>query len=298
MRTRVQGDRSGLGKWFLLACLLLLQGVAVAEIPFGNGLLFRIEKGDAQPSYLFGTVHLDDQRVLNLPQPVRAAFDESHTVVLEITLDETAILASAMGMLITDGRELRDLVGEELYLRTVTAMASRGVPEVALRHYKPWSVMTLLVIPQPETGLFLDLVLYQTARSEGKQLRGLESIEEQLAVFDEISEDDQVKMLEETLNNLDKLPTMFEEMLDAYLARDLETLMEINETYQELGDPELAKMFQKRLLESRNLRMVERLHPILEEGGAFIGVGALHLPGENGILNLLDHAGYRIEVVY
>lgn len=298
MRMPVHDCCLRVGRWFLILCLLLLQGVAVAEIPFGKGLLFRIEKGDVQPSYLFGTVHLEDSRVLTLPQPVRTAFDESRTVVLEITLDETAILASALGMLITDGRELRDIVGEELYLRTVSAMEPRGIPEVALRHYKPWSVMTLLVIPQPETGLFLDLVLYQTARAEGKQVRGLESIDEQLAIFNEISEDDQVKLLEETLNNLDKLPTMFEEMLDAYLARDLAGLIEINEAYQDLGDPELAEMFEERLVDSRNLRMVERLRPMLEEGGVFVGVGALHLPGEEGILNLLHRAGYRVEVVY
>jgi uncharacterized protein YbaP (TraB family) len=298
MRTQIQFDRRGLGRWFLIACLLLVQGTAAAEIPFGEGILFRIEKGDTQPSYLFGTVHLEDERVLKLPEPVRRAFDESRTVVLEITLDETAILAAAMGMFITDGRELRDLVGEDLYLRTVTVMEGRGIPEVALRHYKPWSVMILLLVPPPETGEFLDLVLYRTAQTEGKQLRALESVEEQLAVFDDISEDQQVKMLEETLNNLDKLPTMFTEMLNAYLTRDLAGLVEINEAYQKLGDQELARMFQERLIDSRNQRMVERLHPMLEEGGLFIGVGALHLPGETGILNLLDNAGYRVEAVY
>jgi uncharacterized protein YbaP (TraB family) len=298
MRTQNQFDRPGLGRWFLIVCLLLLQGTAVAEIPFGEGILFRIEKGDNQPSYLFGTVHLEDERVLKLPQPVRSAFDESRTVVLEITLDETSILAAAMGMFITDGRELRDLVGEDLYLRTVTVMESRGIPEVALRHYKPWSVMILLLVPPPETGEFLDLVLYRTAQAEGKQLRALESVEEQLAVFDDISEDQQVKMLEETLNNLDELPTMFTKMLDVYLARDLAGLVELNEAYQKLGDQKLNRMFQERLIDSRNKRMVERLHPMLEEGGLFIGVGALHLPGEVGILNLLDSAGYRIEAVY
>jgi uncharacterized protein YbaP (TraB family) len=294
----VEDSRFHLGRWFLFVCLLLLQGAAIAEIPFGKGLLFRIEKGDVPPSYLFGTVHIEDQRVLTLPGPVRGAFEESRGVVLEIAMDETAILASAMGMLITDGRQLRDVVGEDLYLRTVAAMEHRGIPEVALRHYKPWSVMTLLVIPPPETGMFLDLVLYQTATKEGKQVRGLESIDEQLAVFDGISEHDQVKMLEETLNNLDTLPTMFKQMLDAYLARDLAALVEINEEYQKLGDPELAQMFQERLVDSRNRRMVERLRPMLEEGGLFIGVGALHLPGEGGILNLLNRAGYEIEVVY
>jgi uncharacterized protein YbaP (TraB family) len=87
-------------------------------------------------------------------------------------------------------------------------------------------------------------------------------------------------------------------MLNAYLTRDLAGLVEINEAYQKLGDQELARMFQERLIDSRNQRMVERLHPMLEEGGLFIGVGALHLPGETGILNLLDNAGYRVEAVY
>jgi uncharacterized protein YbaP (TraB family) len=294
----VQDYRFCRGRWFLIGCLLLIQGVAVAEIPFGKGLLFRVEKEGVQPSYLFGTVHLEDQRVTTLPQPVRSAFDESRVVVLEVVMDERALLGAAMGMLITDGRELRDLLGEDLYLRTATAMASRGIPEVALRHYKPWSVMTLLSIPPPETGLFLDFILYQTAQAEGKQVRGLESIEEQLAVFDEISEQEQIQLLEETLNNLDKLPTMFEEMLDAYLNRDLAALMEINDNYQELGDPELARKFQERLLDQRNLRMVERLRPMLEEGGLFVGLGALHLPGEKGVLNLLNRAGYKVKAVY
>jgi uncharacterized protein YbaP (TraB family) len=294
----VQDYRFCRGRWFLIGCLLLIQGVAVAEIPFGKGLLFRVEKEGVQPSYLFGTVHLEDQRVTTLPQPVRSAFDESRVVVLEVVMDERALLGAAMGMLITDGRELRDLLGEDLYLRTATAMASRGIPEVALRHYKPWSVMTLLSIPPPETGLFLDFILYQTAQAEGKQVRGLESIEEQLAVFDEISEQEQIQLLEETLNNLDKLPTMFEEMLDAYLNRDLAALMEINDNYQELGDPELARKFQERLLDQRNMRMVERLRPMLEEGGLFVGLGALHLPGEKGVLNLLNRAGYKVKAVY
>ncbi len=297
MRIRVRG-RFFLAGWVLCLWMLLPQEEAIAEIPFGQGLLFRIEKGNVAPSYLFGTIHLEDKRVVTLPEPVRDAFDESRRVALEMTIEGTNVLKVAAGMVYADGRELREVLGDELYGRTVAAAESRGIPEVALRHYKPWSVITMLVVPPPKTGQFLDLVLFQTAQTAGKQVVGLESAEEQLAVFDGMQEKDQIRMLEDTLNNLDQLPTMFESMLDAYLKRDLSGLVAINETYQEGGDQQLARMFQERFVDNRNLRMVERLHPILSEGGVFVAVGALHLPGEKGILNLLKRAGYHIEVVY
>lgn len=298
MRMPIQGGIFRTGRWFFLLWLLLLQGVAAAEIPFGNGLLFRIQKAGAEPSYLFGTIHLEDRRVVNLPEPVRSAFDGSRRVVLEMTLDGSNIFTSVMSMIYMDGRELRNVVGEELYLRAVAAMEIRGVPEVALRRYKPWSVATLLIVPPAETGQFLDFVLYQTAQAAGKPVLGLETAEEQLQAFDEMPEDAQIKMLEETLDNLDQVPAMLSSMVDAYLDRDLAGLVRINEAYQEGSDPKLVKLFQERLIDDRNRRMAERLHPMLEEGGVFVGVGALHLPGEKGILNLLKTAGYKIEVVY
>ncbi len=298
MRMRVRDGRFRLWGWVLCLCMFLLQGEAFAEIPFGKGLLFRIEKGNAAPSYLFGTIHLEDKRVVTLPEPVRTAFDQSRQVVLEMTMEGTSVLKVAAGMVYADGRELRQVLGDDLYGRTVAAAESRGLPEVALRHYKPWSVVTLLIVPPPKTGQFLDFVLFQTAKNTGKQVVGLESAEEQLAVFDGMREGDQIMMLEDTLNNLEQLPTMFESMLDAYLKRDLAALVAINETYQESGDQQLAKVFQERFVDDRNLRMVERLHPMLSEGGVFVAVGALHLPGEKGILNLLKRAGYHVEVVY
>ena len=113
-----------------------------------------------------------------------------------------------------------------------------------------------------------------------------------------MSEADQVQMLEDVLNYLPEMPMMFEELLDAYLERDLGRLMEVNEEYAEAGDSELEQMFQKRLIDDRNRRMVKRLLPMLQQGRLFVGVGALHLPGEKGVLRLLQQQGYRVEIAY
>ena len=282
---------------FLLLVLPLLQAGA-AEIPFSKGILFRVEQAGASPSYLFGTFHSEDQRVVHLPPPVRKALEDADRVVLELKLDGASTMAAVTAMIYTDGRDLAKVLDPELYRRVVAAAGERQIPEVAVRHYKVWALAMLLTMPPTRTGEFLDQLLARFARLNGKEVVGLETATEQLALFEDLPEADQIQMLKDVLNNLGDLPKMYEELLHAYLERDLGRLMEINEDYSASENPELEQRFQKRLIDDRNLRMVERLLPLLRKGRLFVGVGALHLPGENGVLRLLERHGYRVEVVY
>lgn len=281
----------------LLLLVLPLQQAVAEEIPFGKGVLFRVQQAGSPPSYLFGTIHSEDQRVVQLPPPVRKALEDADRVVLELSLDGASIMAAASGMVLSDGRELPEILGPDLYQQVVTAAADR-IPEVLLRRYKVWVVATELSMPPVKTGQFLDLLLARYARLNGKQVVGLETVDEQLSLFDEMPEADQVQMLKDVLNYLPEMPMMFEDLLSAYLERDLGRIMEVNEEYAKAGDSELEQMFQERLIDGRNRRMVERLLPMLRMGRLFVGVGALHLPGEEGVLRLLQQQGYRVEVVY
>lgn len=127
---------------------------------------------------------------------------------------------------------------------------------------------------------------------------GLETVSEQLSLFDGLSDDEQIELLKETLNNLDRLPLAFERLIKAYIKRDLAGLVRINEELIQYGNPELGHRFQRKLIDSRNERMVERMLPLLKQGGLFVGVGALHLPGEKGILFALEKKGYRVARIY
>lgn len=281
----------------LLVLGLLLAATAQAGMPFGQGRLFRVDIPGAPSSYLFGTMHLDDARVVRLPPTVKSAFDEASQVVLEIEMGPETLLASMSAMVLADGRDLKTVIGDELYRRTVEAAAARGMPEMAIRNYKPWAMMTILSMPPPTTGQFLDMVLYQSAQLEGKAVYGLETVQEQLAVFDGFSEAEQIAMLRDTLDNQPYFEEIFEQMTVAYLKGDLAALMQINEQYGS-EDATLLEQIQERLIDRRNALMVERMLPLLEKGRAFVAVGALHLPGGRGVLSLLQERGYAVKRVH
>jgi uncharacterized protein YbaP (TraB family) len=272
--------------------------LAAAQTSTEVGLLFEVRSADSTPSWLFGTIHSEDPRVTELPRPVRSAFSNAERFAMEVVPDAEAILKSMVTMVYTDGRTLKDVVGPDLYGDVVEAANAREMSEAAIRDFRPWAVVTLLSVPPAETGEFLDMRLYKDALAEGKPVVGLESIDEQLAVFENLSESDQVLLLRETLEAGDQLPGVFQRLIDAYLRRDLAELLRLSDLYLSAGDPLLAERFRAAALDVRNRRMAERMMDLLEEGGYFIAVGALHLPGKDGILNRLRAAGYQVIWVY
>ena len=272
-----------------LGCAHLLQRPAA---PF----LYRISA--EPPSYLFGTIHSEDPEVLRLAAPVQQAFDAADSVVLEVMLDMEAMVYSSTAMLMMDGRLLTDILGRSLFEKTARAVSARGIPEVVLERMKPWAVATTLSMPASGTGMVLDLELFRAAEQAGKQLHGLETIREQLDVFDTIPERDQVALLKDAVDNLDVIDDMNAALLSAWKRRDLAAMMAISDEAMQNGDQRIARDFERRLIIDRNRRMADRIEPHLEQGSAFIAVGALHLPGESGLVNLYREAGYRVTAIW
>ncbi len=283
--------------WLFLVLLFFIPTLIAAPL-FDRGLLFHLKHPDGGDGYLFATVHSGDERVLNLPREVVEAFNSTQRVAIEIKLEPAAMLLSLSALFFPDGRELRSVVGDSLYAEVVEAFEARGFPEIAVRHFKPWAVATLLSLPPQEGDTFLDEMLYKRAQFQGREVLGLESAEEQLSVFEKMTESEQVDLLRDTLNNLDLMPTMNRELLDAYLARDLGLLYELGNQYFDAEGKPAVQRLQKRILDDRNVIMADRLEKLLGKGSIFAAVGALHLPGEQGMLNLLMQKGFRIEKVY
>lgn len=279
--------------WLGLWLMLFTAAVSGAE----GALLFEISAEGVPPCYLFGTIHSEDPRVLALSPATQDAFDRSPVFILETIPDSQAIARSLRIMAYDDGRDLAEVAGAPLFGRVIEAMAERGLTEAAIRNFKPWAAATLLSLPPAVTGEFLDIRLYQAALAANKQVIGLETIEEQVASFDSLGEDDQILMLRETLDNRDQLPQIFERLLGAYLDRDLTALARLGDLYLGQGDPRLAEKFRRSVLDDRNLRMAARLDVHLRAGGCFIAVGALHLPGEEGLLARLGRQGLGVRAV-
>jgi uncharacterized protein YbaP (TraB family) len=283
--------------WPMLLLALLAVAMEAAAGRFDRGLLWKIEVDNAAPSYLFGTMHSDDPAVVRLPDAVRQAFDTSRGLTLEVLLDARSLLAMTAGLMLAPGETLEARVGPDLYRRTVDALAAHSVPEIMVSGMKPWAVAVTLMTPPTETGEVLDMRLYSEAVAAGKPVDGLETPLEQLSVFEELSDSDQVELLRDTLDNLPEMGALLEELKQAYLSGDLRRLVEISDRSMQDSDPELVERFNTRLIDERNHRMAERMQARLEKGGQFIAVGALHLPGEEGVLNLLSRKGYRLSVV-
>ena len=259
-----------------------------------GGLLWRITSPEGDDSHLLGTIHSADPRVVQLRPAVSQALDRCERFVMEMEMDASVLTAFGSNMMLTDGSDLEGLIGAALYAQVVAAMADLGMPEMVVRTLKPWVVMALLSMPAPTGEPFLDLVLQQRAGAAGKPTFGLESADEQLSVFEALSMPDQIELLKMTLAQLPELPRMFEQLIEAYVADDLGRIAALAADYKRSGDPAAIQRFMLRLNDERNERMARRMHTFFDQGSSFIAVGALHLAGSNGLIQLLRDQGYHV----
>lgn len=262
------------------------------------GLLWRVEADGVAPSHVFGTIHSEDARVVDLPEPVAEAFRSSDVYAMEMIPDFEAMSVLTRAMHFQDQRNLKDVLDEELYREVINALSERGVGEGLALKMKPWAVMVTLSFPQPETGMFLDMVLFNRAMAGGKETVGLEDAEEQLAFFTGLSRDEQITLLEATLDHRNEIDETMERLVKAWLARDPLALSRLSDSYLEELPDGLARRFREQAIDERNQRMYERAQPLVADGNAFIAVGALHLYGEEGLLELLRRHDYTVTCVY
>lgn len=273
------------------------QPVSDSADTIAGGVFWRIDNGLAEPSFLLGTIHSADPRVLQWPSEIDEALRQAGSFVLEMELKADSFFKIGSAMMFTDGHDLADLLGPSDYRRLVAAMAAQPFPEAILRKMKPWVLLAMLNQPKSGQGEFMDLRLYRQAIAQGKAIFGLETAEEQLAVFDGLSMEDQVALLRSALNHLADLPRMLDQMVDTYLTGDLEAIADLARSFTTQDGTALEQRFLLRLNDARNTRMVERMMPRIEQGGAFIAVGALHLTGPAGIIRQLAERGLRLTSV-
>ena len=274
-----------------------------------GALLWRLERPGRPPSHLFGTVHVTDERVVASPA-VRTALERSKTLALEVAdlspAANSAAMAKAAGLVMfTDGRRLDRMVSAEEYEKLKTSLGQAGLPAEATASFRPWIAYLILSVPDCERrkvrdgGLVLDMRLAEQAKASKIPVVGLETIEQQLASLAAVPEEQQLDMLRATLRYIDRSDDLMETMLQLYLRREMGAAWPLqqvlarkagvaNTTYSGL---------KKELVDDRNVRMRDAALPLLEEGGAFVAVGALHLPGNTGLVKLLRDAGYTVTPV-
>jgi uncharacterized protein YbaP (TraB family) len=281
-----------------------------AATPNSNALLWRIEREGHAASYLFGTVHLTDERVTHLSPAVEKALAESKTIALEVSdLSDNATAAviaqSAPLVMFTDGQRLDGLLSEDEY-KTVEAIVTRsGMPSDLAAQFKPWIITMILSVSECERekvqkgARVLDMQLAEIGKERGMKIYGLETIPEQLKALAEVPQEQQLQMLRASLKFADRTDDLMETLVQLYLKRNISAAMPFQLALAReigIGDEAYAG-FQQKLLVERNEKMRDAAGPLLDEGGVFIAVGALHLSGERGLVALLREAGYAVTPV-
>jgi len=283
-----------------------------AAVPNGSGLLWKVEKPGVGPSFLFGTMHVTDPRVTEMPQAARAAFDQAGTVVIETIeiLDpakaQAALLTRPELTMFTDGTTLTSLLNEEETEIISAELSRRGIPIALVSRMKPWMIAGLVALPACEMARkaegveFLDIKIATSARDEGKQLLGLESIGEQMQAMADLPIEFHIRGLVETIKLADLMPDIMATMTDLYLEGEIAQIMPVVLAAgpEELEDDASGyAAFEERIVRMRNHVMAGRAAPILDAGNAFIAVGALHLPGKEGLVALLQDAGFTVTAI-
>ena len=143
--------------------------------------------------------------------------------------------------------------GRAILINDLGKVIAHGQPEIVVPMMKPWAVAVTLMLPPSETGMVLDLLLYQEALAAGKNVSGLESASEQMDVFDSMSKEDQIALLKDALDSQQDIKRMLVELKAAYLARDLKRLVEISDKSMRGSSQRTRDHFNRRLLLERKL---------------------------------------------
>ncbi|KGD87548.1 TraB/GumN family protein [Rhizobium sp. YS-1r] len=277
------------------------------KVPNGRGIFWKIGKEGVATSYLLGTMHVSDPRVLKMPPGAADAQAKSSTIVIESDeiLDEkkamAGILAKPELTMFTDGSSIEKLLPKEDVALLEAGLKQRGIPLSAVSRMKPWMLMAFVSLPACEMARkaanpdFLDKRIALDAVAAGKPVKGLETFVEQLSAMAAIPVEFHLKSLVETVRLGPKMDDVFETMTELYLSGDIGLIMPLLKTIAPEGDDDAGYAeFEKLVVTKRNHVMADRAAPILAEGGAFIAVGALHLPGEEGLVELLRRQGFAV----
>jgi len=268
------------------------------DIAVSSPLLWRI--GSEPASYLFGTIHVADPRVLELPAAVESAFAACDELRTEIPLDAAALQASIAGLFLADGKTLEDVLPAELYQRLADFLEERGMSIGVFSTMKPWVVAASLTALESKEYAFdppLDQKLYERALQAEMGVGGLETVAEQLAILDSMTLQEEIRLLEETMNMLHEEQSYLEELITAYLQGEAEVLLEMVYTFGN-PDDEAVQQYITRLVDDRNTIMTERIVRLMQESPGqsfFFAVGAGHLGGRRGIVQQLRDQQIPVE---
>ena len=281
---------------------LVFPFVVLGSLPQGgleaqNSLLYEVSGKDLQePSYVYGTIHMICEDDFFVSESVKTAFSNVKKLFLEIDLSDPSLgQRMQMAMIHPEGKNIKEYLSEEEYTLVDEYLKNQmGMGLGLLGQFKPFALSSMLTMNMLdcEKSKSYELYFVELAKAHEIAIAGLESPESQIAIFDNMPYDEQVRELVKAIKNPEEGEEEFAKMMEYYIAQDAQSM------YDEviLENPMFIK-YQEELLNNRNRNWIPIMLANMMKESTFVAVGAGHLAGENGVLELLRKAGYTVKAI-
>jgi uncharacterized protein YbaP (TraB family) len=283
-----------------VAVLLVGTAAATAAEPL---FLWTVQSETATVT-MVGSIHVGKPDFFPLPDVFENAFASAGALAVEVDIGNPANIQKTMALMtqkgiLPKGETLEGRLGPEVWKRLEEYAAERGTNLMMYSRFKPGIVAMILVMEEykrqgydPELGI--DKHFLDAAREGRKEIRELETIEDQMDLFFAIDDELDDVLMAEMLDQMDDIGEMTEEMVKLWKTGDVDGLDEMLQ--EQIGEePEMVAFYQK-LLDDRNVKMADKLDAWLgEDTDVFVVVGAGHFSGEMGVVKLLEGKGWKVE---
>jgi len=274
-----------------LATLLFLSYSLVAQAT-EKGLFWKMESPTGVTSYLFGTMHTDDNRISSFAPSVENALKSTDLFMME------AEPLTNPSMLMMD-KDLSTYLNEAEFDKVRELADFHSMHIGAAMRMKPWLLAVIFDLPKPQSGFEQDNMLMARAEELAKEVRGIESGVEHFSVMDNFSLDEQLVMLRAVLKRpSEEKEANFEKLISAYLAGDSDNIAALDEQMTgSILPKEMWVKMRTKLIDERNVVMAQRTIEKAKEKPVFIAVGASHLAGDGGLISAFKKAGFKLSLV-
>ena len=261
-----------------------------------KSLLWKISGKDLiKPSYLFGTIHVVCPENYIWTDKMEAAFKKCNEVCFEMDMDDPVVMLSVSeGLKDNSGKTLKDYFTPEDYAKLSIYMRdSLGMSIMMFNTMRP-AILPFIFSGKSshcEVSISYEDTLMKAAHSAGKDVKGLENPEEQIALFNILPADSVIKDVMNIVNGVKQEDTNYHKLISAYTSQDVPALYEMIRATNDLGNNADA------FIDERNIKWVPRMVDMMDQKSVFFAVGAGHLWGDNGVINLLKKEGYIVSPV-
>ncbi|MFB2118069.1 TraB/GumN family protein [Parapedobacter sp. 2B3] len=275
--------------------LTLFARSGLAQVPQEKALLWEVAgPGLDQPSYLFGTFHLLCASDIEPSETLRAKLAATQALCLELDFSDPALVGQMMQQAPMRGdTSLAHFFSEATYEQLSSDFERfTGAPLQFMARMKPYLLMPMLMMPLLQCEVKgWEQTLVDHAAEQGIGVKALETVADQMAIFDAIPYRLQAEQLQKSLESTDSLASAMKEMIALYKQEDIVKL------YQLVTEEPTLRSYSGLLLDERNERWIPMIGEQARLAPTFFAVGAGHLGGEKGVINLLRQAGYTVSPV-